>query len=287
MDSKLEYIARLFKKIHAKGLETYVITRFWHLLNDDDVKLVPQQYVAHSLGEYALTDIYLPQLKIHVEINEPGHYGSAEKINFDRIREVNIIHVSGHQIFTIDCTQTIDNVHIQIDHLIDLVKDTIRQQRLDGTFKSWQPDFEYKAAYYKPLKYLNVADDPALETIEQICELFEIAVPKMGFLRKGAKAHNTMKNTIIWWPSSYNPNWKNSISEDGSYIIEKAVNEKNPGEHAAGILNNPHTRITFFKDRDILGYTLYRFKGVFELDTRNSNAAEGLRWVKVSNTIVL
>lgn len=287
MDSKLEYITRLFKKTSAKGLETYVITRLWHLLNDNEIKLVPQQYVNHNKNEYALTDLYLPQFGLHVEINEPGHYRSEESIARDLFREDHIIKASAHTIVTIDCTKSIREVHHQIDRLIDLIQSQMAMQKEAGSFTPWRPDEEYKAAYYKQRDLLSVKDNIVLETIEQICELFQVKVPKMGFLRKGAASHNTKLNTIIWWPASNNANWQNTISSDEHTIIERAKNEKQAPDHANGIINHPHQRITFFKDRDILGYTYYRFKGVFDLDLSRSSAANGLYWVRVSETVDL
>ncbi|GAB2972106.1 hypothetical protein GCM10027049_02190 [Mucilaginibacter puniceus] len=287
MDRKLEYISRLFKKMSAKGLETYVISRIWHLLNNEDIKIVPQQYVKHSSGQYSLTDLYFPQFNIHVEVNEPGHYHNEDKIWSDAIREQNIIASSGHQVMTVDCTKDITEIHRQIDNVIEAVNTAALQQVEHQTFKPWRPEFEYKAAFYQRHESLNASDDVALETIEQICELFKVRVPKMGFLRKGAAPYPAMDNTIIWWPTMGNKNWLNRISTDGNTITEKANNEKIPGTHANGVLTHPHRRITFFKDQDILGYTYYRFKGIFELDLTNSNPNDGLFWSKISDSVPL
>lgn len=286
-DKKLEYIARLLKKMSAKGVETYVISRIWHLLNDDRIKLIPQQYVRHNDGQYSLTDVYFPQFDIHIEVNEPGHYRSEGKISSDLARENNILISSGHQLKTINCNLTMPEVHAQVNETINMIKAAIQLQENNGTFKPWEPDFEYKASFYENRRELKVTDDVALETIEQICELFKVKVPKMGFLRKGAVPHNVLVNTIIWWPSNSNPNWENMINSEGTIITERARNEKNPGTHAMGILNNPHRRITFFKDRDVLGYTYYRFKGIFELDSSRSNADAGLCWVRLVDTVPL
>jgi hypothetical protein len=287
MDQKLEYITRLLKKMSAKGIETYVISRIWHLLNNDEIKIIPQQYVRHSNGQYSLTDIYFPQFDIHVEVNEPGHYISEIKIASDAMREKNIISSSGHLVKTIDCTKSMLEIHLQIDEVLAELKAALNIQLANMTFKPWQPGIEYKAAYYKNHKILKISDNVALETIEQICELFAVRVPKRGFLRKGAVPYPLMDNTIIWWPGSYNSNWENRISSDGCTITERAVNEKIPGTHAAGVINDPHRRITFFKDMDILGYTYYRFKGLFSLDLSRSNAIDGLFWTKTENMVTL
>jgi hypothetical protein len=285
MDKKLEYMTRLLKKMSAKGIETYVITRLWHLLDNDGIKLVPQQYVRHSNGQYSLTDIYLPQFNIHVEVNESGHYHSEAKIAKDALRERNIISASGHEIKTIDCTRPMAEIHSQIDEIISAIQEALKVQLFNKTFQQWQPEFEYKANFYKNYKTLNVKDNVALETIEQICELFGTTVPRRGFLRKGAVPYPPMGNTIIWWPGSYNANWQNSISPDGSTIIERAADLNFRKSHAEGIINNPHHRITFFKDTDVLGYTYYRFKGVFDLNPERSNISDGLFWNRIQDHV--
>ncbi|HWZ35239.1 MAG TPA: hypothetical protein VNW51_03725, partial [Mucilaginibacter sp.] len=235
MDQKLEYITKLFKKMSAKGLETYVISRIWHQLDNNQIKIVPQQYVRHGSGQYSLTDLYFPQFNIHVEVNEPGHYHSNDKILRDAIREQNIIESSGHQVFTVDCTKDMLEIHRQIDTIINVIRSAAILQMQHQIFKPWQPDIEYKAIYYKDQSVLNASDNIALETIEQICELFQVRVPKMGFQRKGAVPYPSMENTIIWWPTMENKNWINSISPDGNTIKEKANNEKVPGSHATGV----------------------------------------------------
>ena len=60
MDYKLEYMERLFAKIGKKKTESYVISRIWHLLDDDRVKFVVQQYIRRTQDKYALADLYLP-----------------------------------------------------------------------------------------------------------------------------------------------------------------------------------------------------------------------------------
>ncbi|MFO8067398.1 MAG: hypothetical protein R6U11_07440, partial [Bacteroidales bacterium] len=69
---KLDYIARQLSRARKKRYEHYVTTRIWHLLNDLTIKLVTQQYVKRPEGR-ALTDIYFPQLQIHIEIDENHH----------------------------------------------------------------------------------------------------------------------------------------------------------------------------------------------------------------------
>lgn len=73
MSLKLDYITRLFQKTSKKAIEHYVLTRLWHLLNDYEIEMLPQQYVNRHADKYALTDVYFPQVKLHVEVNERAH----------------------------------------------------------------------------------------------------------------------------------------------------------------------------------------------------------------------
>lgn len=74
--NQLEYIARQFSRAEKKAFEHYVVTRIWHQLDDTEIKFVTQQYVKRPDG-IALTDMYFPQLKVHVEIDEGHHFGMA------------------------------------------------------------------------------------------------------------------------------------------------------------------------------------------------------------------
>ena len=87
MDYKLEYMERLFAKISKKKTESYVISRIWHQLDDDRVKFVVQQYVRIDKGKYALADLYLPQLNLFIEVNEPVHEANIER---DKLRNEKI-----------------------------------------------------------------------------------------------------------------------------------------------------------------------------------------------------
>ena len=90
MSYKLDYISRLLQRTSSKRIEHYVISRIWHLLDNYEVKMTPQQYVTREVSQYALTDVYFPQIGLHVEANEPAHYESVDKINRDLKRQQEI-----------------------------------------------------------------------------------------------------------------------------------------------------------------------------------------------------
>lgn len=89
---------RMLTKISHKRLESYVIHRIWNVLDNPDIHFVFQQYVVRKSGKYALADLYLSQLGVVIEINEPAHYKNQEA---DNIRNAEI---SKHvDVEVIDC----------------------------------------------------------------------------------------------------------------------------------------------------------------------------------------
>ena len=69
MKTKLDYITKQLRRTHNKKYENYVVTGIWHRLNDPTLKFVTQQYVMRPDGR-ALTDMYFPQLQVHIEVDE-------------------------------------------------------------------------------------------------------------------------------------------------------------------------------------------------------------------------
>lgn len=73
IDYQLDYMEHLFYSIKHKKTESYVIHRIWDKLDDTRIRFVVQQRVELPHGKYALADLYLPQIGVFVEINEPFH----------------------------------------------------------------------------------------------------------------------------------------------------------------------------------------------------------------------
>lgn len=73
IDYQLDYMEHLFYRIKHKKTENYVIHRIWDKLDDTRIRFVVQQRVELPHGKYALADLYLLQIGVFVEINEPFH----------------------------------------------------------------------------------------------------------------------------------------------------------------------------------------------------------------------
>lgn len=286
----LHYLSRLFQKISSKPTELYVLTRLWHQLDDLEVQMIPQQYVGLPENRYAMTDIFFPQANIFVEINEPAHYDSEWRIELDRRRNENIVNRTGIKEMVIDCRKPLQEIHQQIDQVVEAIKTQIAASRQSGTFKRWRPNEARDPLFWKSQKIIRVEDDVILNNIEAICKLFDANFnqTKRGFLRKGAIHHPSITGYIIWWPSKFSRSgWKNDCLEDGILITESHSDTEKNRSHYHGTIQHPHKRIIFYHDKDVLGFVGYYFKGVYEIDFNLSNERDGLFWRRVSKEIVL
>gem|GEM_PF-5011018 len=104
--NKKEFLLRQFAKTNKKNYENYVVTRVIHKLDDPTVKFITQQYVSRPERRRALTDLYIPQIAFHVEIDE-GHHKNIVEV--DMVREADIIDATGHTIVRVDATLPLDN----------------------------------------------------------------------------------------------------------------------------------------------------------------------------------
>lgn len=288
MNFQVQYITRLFKKTSSKAIEHYCLTRLWHRLDNVEIEIVPQQYVNRHTDKYALTDVYLPQFKMHIEVNEPAHYNSPDRIQADEQRKQQVEKNTGHTLYVIDCRQDLSQIHKQIDDIVQNINDSLSEQKKNGEFKPWQPDIERNPEFWKAKKTITVADDISLNRIEDICELFDADFNrvKRGFNRLGALLHPRNNNYMLWWPSeNKRSDWLNKLSENEQEITETHSDNSKTSKHFHNCSNSPVLRIVFFHKKDILGLTSYKFKGVYAFDKVKSTPTNGIVWKRIRDTL--
>lgn len=162
---KLEFITRQLARTNGKRFENYVVTRIWHLLDDLDIKIITQQYVARPCGK-ALTDLYFPQLSLHIEVDEPHHLTQVEH---DKLRESDIINATGHSIIRIDTSKGIDKLHEEIEQAVLLIKKIKKQT---NNFIKWDLDLEQSSKTYIERGYIDLGDDVAFDHIVSAVNCF-------------------------------------------------------------------------------------------------------------------
>jgi very-short-patch-repair endonuclease len=267
--NKLEFICRQLSRAEKKTFEHYVVTRIWHLLNDNNLKFITQQYVARPKGR-ALTDMYFPQLQKHIEIDE-GHH--KKQIQSDKIREADIINATGHEVLRVDVTQSIEVINSTIDDIINKIK-TAKNDNAD--FNPWDFEAEQNPATYISRGYIDLNDDIAFRTMVDAANCFGNTYKPKGIWTGGAK-HPKDGRKFIWFPKLYkNGKWDNSISNDENTITEICLDEKIAQSHIQKVIRDVHiSRIVFARVKSPLGDIMYRFKGEYELDLAETNANNG------------
>lgn len=278
--NKTDYIIRQIAKSYKKKYENYVITRIWHLLNNLDVKFVTQQHITRPTGR-ALTDMYFPQIQLHIEVDEGHHFDSSKnQISQDFVREADIINATGHNIKRVDVFNTpIEAINAEIDTIVNFIKSEFDSK----TPSLWDIDAEYNPKTYIDRGSISVDDNVAFRTIADACNCF-------GHDYKGyqkAFAKHAIEEKMLWFPKLYaNEDWENEISLDEIEIYEKNKTDHNAYfEQAKNIADNLKERITFARVKSNLGDVMYRFKGVYKFDVPASEYAGKIIYKKTSDKV--
>lgn len=275
---KTDYIIRQLAKTNKKNYENYVVTRIWHLLNNLDIKFVTQQHVTRPNGR-ALTDMYFPQIQLHIEVDESQHFNAdGSQVEQDIVREADIINATGHIIKRIGIftkiledgiekcvSNSIENINQQIDEVVDFIKKEIKSKIDTKALRLWDIEAEYNPKTYIERGAISVSDNVAFRTIHDACNCFghEYKGYQSGFAR-----HAVDKEKMLWFPKLYeNKDWNNSISLDEKEIHEEnKVGQKEYVKKFKSELDNFKARLTFARVRSNLGEVMYRFKGIYQLD---------------------
>jgi len=290
MNYKVEYVTKLFQKTSTRAIENYCLTRLWHKLDNDEIKVVLQQYDTLNFDKYAHTEIYFPQFKIHIGLNEPSHNNSAEKIKTHEIRKNEIKNNKGHKLFVIDCRHELSKIHQQIDEIIVTINKAHFEQITNGSFKPWQPDIDRNPDFWRSKIDINESDDISFSSIEDICKLFQADFNKTKRVSLGIEGlpHPKNSNYLLWWPSEKSKQgWLNNLSGDEEEIIETHTDEELKSKQLKEYLNTSQKRIVFFLFKDFLGLTNYKFKGVYSFNHSKSNLSIGTVWKRDSKNVNL
>lgn len=277
--NKTDYIIRQIAKSYKKKYENYVVARVWHLLNNVDIKFVTQQHVTRPSGR-ALTDMYFPQLKLHIEVDEGQHFNSdGSHTKQDVEREADIINATGHFFKRVGVFEkSIEEINLQIDQIVDFIKKEVNSSELTP----WDIDAEFNPKTYIARGSISVEENVAFRTIADACNCFGHSYK--GFQRGFTK--HKKENRMLWFPKLYeNNDWDNSISKDENEIYE--MKKTGHSEYFERIIKNQDKlkeRLTFARVRSNLGDVMYRFKGVYKLDKTKSNVTNKNVYVRVATT---
>ena len=274
---KLNYVTRQLSRATKKRFEHYVVTRIWHLLNDCSIKFTTQQYVIRP-GGHALTDMYFPQLGIHIEVDEKHHLNQKEK---DFPRDADIINATQHRVIRIDVTKGLDVLNEKIDQVVEEIRMT---KNALPHFVAWDMEAEQNPQTYIDKGFIRLEDDVAFPKSYLAANCFGLNYA--GF-QKGGTKHPKEKNKLIWFPRLYpNKDWDNSISDDEERITEISLDPEKTRRHIDEEMRSKiNSRIVFARVKSPLGDVMYRFRGEYQLDEEKTNYVDGLIWRRIAKEV--
>lgn len=276
--NRTEYILRQFAKTNKKNYENYVVTRIWNLLNDLNIKIVTQQYVARPSGKPALTDLYFPQINLHIEIDEGHHFNNGEKVKADLVREADIIRATGHKFETVKVCENRYDIDISaINKRIDDVVEIIKKEFKKKNPPAWDIFAEYNPQTYINKGRISADENVAFRTIADACNCFGNSYKSV----QRCFFKHPLEDRYLWFPKLYaNSGWNNKITPDEETIYFTKV-EGNDAWFKENIVkeNKRKERLVFAHFKSNLGDVMYRFKGIYKVDIEESirNGYEILR----------
>lgn len=282
---KLSILSRSLSKIKHKRYELYVLSRIVHLLNDPGIKYNFQQYAHRDGDKFALIDLYLPQFKIAIEVDEAYH---KTQLTADEIRQREIeTNIKIEHTIRIDCSKGIDEVNGEVDKCVSLIKEAREDAKKRGKYIEWDGLSGYE--HYRQSGYLRLSDDQELSSPTEICNIFGILnAPQRGSV---VWYNDNGDPYRIWWPRENCEeagDWYNKMKDDDTieeYCRKEEYTDKHGNEHKSPrkehidkVAAEDLDRIVFYARRNILNERLYRYVGVFQLDLEASYKDQKCVW---------
>lgn len=268
---KSSYFVRSLSKISHKGWELYVISRILHLLDDPDIEFVCQQQVRKSDGKRYLVDLYFPQLKMYIEVDEAQHF-SPDHIQFDKLRQREILEVANIDerrvpVYEPDrkSYRSLSEINSDVKKLLEEIR-TRKANLIEAqNFLRWDISDRYNPQNYISSGFISVEENVAVR--RQVDALKIFGADFKGYQRGWWDIKGTDK--AVWFPRLYtSKNWTNSLSEDGLKITEMRSDKSIISGDGA-----PETdRVVFGHYKNALGETVYKFVGLFRFDAKASSS---------------
>lgn len=262
---KLRYIARTLANGSKKIFETYVINAIYQKIDNPNLIIETQQIVKFDDGNYSLLDLYLPQLKLAIEIDESYHKDNKlsdmnrellVKKQDKKICIANNIDFKRVQVYD----SSLEEVNNRINELVDEIKLKIDSLTQPLIWKSH--DEEVQEIKDKGL----ISLDDSFRTNVEIINLVFNKNYKNWY--KG-----TYKN--IWFPVisevengiiTDKAGWQNFYNKSHSIIYERNIDKEiNDGlkTYSLNEKRKKEERIVFAKETNCFNTTVKRFAGVF------------------------
>ena len=242
-----------------------------HLLADDDVEYVCQQYInPPNSSKYYLADLCFPSLKLYLEINE-GQHASSEHVMNDKIRQREILDATDWEQISIDVytkdgssklkDRSLGEVDNEINNFLNYIKAKKKKIETErGEKLTWNYEEKFSPHVHIQKGYLDVTDNVVFLYHKDALRLFGYKGSHYQRAYWRIKGHNQ----AVWFPKLYdNKPWKNSLSKNYEEIIQQKIVNGNLEDIP---LPRKENRIVFGHYKNILGQTVYKFYGEYKVD---------------------
>lgn len=299
-NDKTSYIARSLSKGTKKKYETMVVNSIYARLNDENIEIATQQYIDTKDGRKFI-DLYFPQFKIAVEVDE-GYHNDPWQQERDKKRESAInLAMLGQNILD-------DPLEIDFDNRVKIVEKNGKvvslkslNKRIDEIVKKIQDKKrKWETENNKALVWIYDNDKKLDEIIKRgVLVRGESCLYMKDILHLfGKEVRSFMKCYYkgIWSPTlsvdgSNRNGWVNTVSDDLKEIYEIQIadsdkKEVKTKENTKKDILNKCKRYVFLKYKNVLGENSRKFLGVYQADRWDENKKAEV-WKLVDDKIYL
>lgn len=245
----VEQIRRTFhlkknkKDFRVKKHENFVITSFLHDERLRELKPLTQHYVLLSNSNYALIDLYYPQIDIAIEVDEPHH---LDNINADKERQERIEDLiqCDFKRFKVDAENIISEIEITKNHIIKKMESL----KSKGEFEDWKPietlDIEEAKQAYKNTLFIKIKGEFHPEVMyNRYRGRWPLAEKKLPHINKVIIVHDRVISKVFT-----NPVFKRHIEDNKVYF---EAEEDSNNEIIGNNIRNWEYQITWTYSNDV------------------------------------
>lgn len=290
-----DYVLHQFRRTWNKKYENYCIERIYHKMDNPNLKFITQQMFRRSDNKVALADLYFPQLRLSVEIDEDYHMSQKER-DKERTADIlakmksleSVVDFEPEEIrINADKNQTLESLNSQIDDVVCEINNRIK--RLHHKLE-WDDIIKTSDQVKDEGKEL-IDGEVALRTIQEVSELFDKGYKGM---QKYCFEKTKGSNVWIWCPKlklegvTLKIPVTNEISLNGDTIYESS--NKNNEEFVKDILQGDklkQKRIVFAYYKIDTGELAYVFKGIYILDEIKTRELKKRVWIREAKNFSL
>lgn len=245
----IEQIRRTFhlkknkKGFRVKKHENFVITALLHDERLRQLKPLTQHYVPLSDANYALIDLYYPQIDLAIEVDEPHHLDNQDA-DKERQKGIESLIQCDFIRFDVDAGNIISDIETAKKQMIEKME----LLKAKGEFEEWKPietlDIEEAKAQYKNTLFIKIKGEFKPEAMyNRYRGRWPLAEKKLPFINQVIVVHDRVISKVFKKPVF------KRFEEDNKVFFE-AVEDSN-SEIIGNNITNWEYQITWTYSNDI------------------------------------